>query len=140
MMKSPLNISLINSVNTLLLHYKLLDNDLESEFSSNEVEFAQKSLSSFFENIHPYLDEISKHHQTSLKGLQPEWRKFIRSFAQAKRNRMKYKSALFRKLKIDFSESQINNKETLSNLINSLNELRLFIDEEQLNKVNLFYR
>ncbi len=139
MMRSPLNISLINSVNTLLLHYKLLDNDLESEFGSDEVEFAQQSLSDFFENIHPYLDEINKQHQTSLKGLQPEWRKFIRSFAQAKRNRMKYKSTLFRKIKIDFSETQTNNKEALSSLISSLNELRLFIDEEQLNKVNLFY-
>jgi len=139
MMRSPLNISLINSVNTLLLHYKLLDNDLESEFGSDEVEFAQQSLSDFFENIHPYLDEINKQHQTSLKGLQPEWRKFIRSFAQAKRNRMKYKSTLFRKIRIDFSETQTNNKEALSNLISSLNELRLFIDEEQLNKVNLFY-
>ncbi len=138
-MRSPLNISLINSVNTLLLHYKLLDNDLESEFGSDEVEFAQQSLSDFFENIHPYLDEINKQHQTSLKGLQPEWRKFIRSFAQAKRNRMKYKSTLFRKIRIDFSETQTNNKEALSNLISSLNELRLFIDEEQLNKVNLFY-
>lgn len=138
-MRSPLNISLINSVNTLLLHYKLLDNDLESEFGSDEVEFAQQSLSDFFENIHPYLDEINKQHQTSLKGLQPEWRKFIRSFAQAKRNRMKYKSTLFRKIKIDFSETQTNNKEALSSLISSLNELRLFIDEEQLNKVNLFY-
>jgi hypothetical protein len=104
-----------------------------------KLNLLSKVYLTFFENIHPYLDEINKQHQTSLKGLQPEWRKFIRSFAQAKRNRMKYKSTLFRKIKIDFSETQTNNKEALSSLISSLNELRLFIDEEQLNKVNLFY-
>lgn len=140
-MKTPLNTSLINSVNTLLLHYKLIENNLESEYSNDEVIFAQKSIAEFFKNIHPYIDEVTRQKQSSLKGLKPEWRKFIRSFAQAKRNRLKYKSTLFRDLNIDFESIIINgDKEVLSDLINSLNELRLFINEEQLSKVNIFYR
>ncbi|MFT3703012.1 MAG: hypothetical protein QM802_11615 [Agriterribacter sp.] len=125
------NQKLMDAINLLLIHLKLISVDVQSKINDEDITKAKSYLSTFLKQLESLVVKVEKREEEPLIGVDLRLRSFAKSFVIAKSNRSKFKSPLFQDnishiLSLMENESIANTQE----LIQSLTELRQLIEEQ----------
>jgi len=123
------NQTLIDHVNKLLIHYKLLLVKKSHELVQNNIEESQNFLREFLNSILQFTQKPDSDKEAIL-GTDSRLRSFIRSFEVAKNKKRQFKSKLFKSDPFEIVNLIGNSKteEEYNQLINALTELRTIVE------------
>jgi hypothetical protein len=122
--------SVLAAINTLSIHLKLTLAGVADQEREEEAAEARERLASFLKEIERVVEELKQETAKPVLGADPRLRKLGESFIEAKRDRRRFHSALFRDNPAEsrrLLESQ--QPEDQKQLLSSLEELRILIEE-----------
>lgn len=125
------NQKLMDAINLLLIHMKLISANVKSNISDDDITKAKAHLSNFLKQLEALVFRVEKREEEPLIGVDLRLRSFAKSFVIAKGNKTKFQSSLFQDNISNILSSM--EKEPIVNtqeLIQSLTELRQLIEEQ----------
>ena len=124
------NQDLLAAINKLSIHLRLQLEGNEDAERAGEANKAREMLSSFFRELETLVNDTERGEEVPVLGANPRLRQLARSFVRAKRNRHRFRSSLFRNGAGCFQQLlQSNTKEDRQALLESLEELRVLVEE-----------
>ena len=124
------NQDLLAAINKLSIHLRLQLEGNEDAERAGEANKAREMLSSFFRELETLVNDTERGEEVPVLGANPRLRQLARSFVKAKRNRHRFRSSLFRNGAGCFQQLlQSNTKEDRQELLESLEELRVLVEE-----------
>jgi len=124
------NQDLLAAINKLSIHLRLQLEGNEDAERAGEANKAREMLSSFFRELETLVNDTERGEEVPVLGANPRLRQLARSFVKAKRNRHRFRSSLFRNGAGCFQQLlQSNTKEDRQALLESLEELRVLVEE-----------
>ncbi len=124
------NQDLLTAINKLSIHLRLQFEGNEDAERAGEANKAREMLSSFFRELETLVNDTERGEEVPVLGANPRLRQLARSFVKAKRNRHRFRSSLFRNGAGCFQQLlQSNTKEDRQALLESLEELRVLVEE-----------
>ena len=124
------NQDLLAAINKLSIHLRLQFEGNEDAERAGEANKAREMLSSFFRELETLVNDTERGEEVPVLGANPRLRQLARSFVKAKRNRHRFRSSLFRNGAGCFQQLlQSNTKEDRQALLESLEELRVLVEE-----------
>lgn len=124
------NQDLLAAINKLSIHLRLQLEGNEDAERVGEANKAREMLSSFFRELETLVNDTERGEEVPVLGANPRLRQLARSFVRAKRNRHRFRSSLFRNGAGCFQQLlQSNTKEDRQALLESLEELRVLVEE-----------
>ena len=124
------NQDLLAAINKLSIHLRLQFEGNEDAERAGEANKAREMLSSFFRELETLVNDTERGEEVPVLGANPRLRQLARSFVRAKRNRHRFRSSLFRNGAGCFQQLlQSNTKEDRQALLESLEELRVLVEE-----------
>ena len=124
------NQDLLAAINKLSIHLRLQLEGNEDAERVGEANKAREMLSSFFRELETLVNDTERGEEVPVLGANPRLRQLARSFVKAKRNRHRFRSSLFRNGAGCFQQLlQSNTKEDRQALLESLEELRVLVEE-----------
>ncbi len=124
------NQDLLASINKLSIHLRLQLEGNEDAERVGEANKAREMLSLFFRELETLVNDTERGEEVPVLGANPRLRQLARSFVKAKRNRHRFRSSLFRNGTGCFQQLlQSNTKEDRQALLESLEELRVLVEE-----------
>jgi len=124
------NQDLLVAINKLSIHLRLQFEGNEDAERAGEANKAREMLSSFFRELETLVNDTERGEEVPVLGANPRLRELARSFVRAKRNRRRFRSSLFRNGAGCFQQLlQSNTKEDRQALLESLEELRVLVEE-----------
>lgn len=126
---------LISAINTLLIHLKLKElgvTDKEREEKANE---AQEKILLFLESFEKIVSDVESEEAKATLGTDVRFRQLAKSFIKATNNRRRFKSLLFQNRITEFKKSLAQGSEDNKIQIESLEDLRLLVEEHLSNDI-----
>lgn len=124
------NQDLLAAINKLSIHLRLQLEGNEDAERVGEANKAREMLSLFFRELETLVNDTERGEEVPVLGANPRLRQLARSFVKAKRNRHRFRSSLFRNGAGCFQQLlQSNTKEDRQALLESLEELRVLVEE-----------
>ena len=124
------NQDLLAAINKLSIHLRLQFEGNEDAERAGEANKAREMLSLFFRELETLVNDTERGEEVPVLGANPRLRQLARSFVKAKRNRHRFRSSLFRNGAGCFQQLlQSNTKEDRQALLESLEELRVLVEE-----------
>ena len=124
------NQDLLAAINKLSIHLRPQFEGNEDAERAGEANKAREMLSSFFRELETLVNDTERGEEVPVLGANPRLRQLARSFVRAKRNRHRFRSSLFRNGAGCFQQLlQSNTKEDRQALLESLEELRVLVEE-----------
>lgn len=125
------NQKLLDAINLLLIHLKLIVAGVKSNVDSKMVEDSKSVILLFLKQLDNLVSKVEKREEEPLMGTDVRLRSFAKSFVEAKGRRTKFKSALFQASISSINEKlQSDNVSDSAELIQSLAELRVLLEEQ----------
>lgn len=125
------NQKLLDAINLLLIHLKLVNANVQSDINSDKIEPAKLYLLKFLDQLDDLVIKVEKMDEEPLVGTDIRLRTFAKSFVEAKGRKTKFKSSLFQSSIHSIHEMLTNNQPKDSKeLIQSLTELRILLEEQ----------
>jgi galactokinase len=121
---------LISAINTLSIHLKLKLLNVNDEERIQAVEKAKTVLAAFLKTLNTVVDRIEQTKSEPLTGVEPRLHQLANNLVTAKQKQSQFRSVLFN-TPPDRIEKMLNSDqvEEQKELINSLRELRTFLEE-----------
>ena len=125
------NQKLLDAINMLLIHLKLVAANVNSNISDNNIQQARSYLSYFLKQLEGLVVKVEKREEEPLIGADLRLRNFAKVFVTARGNKAKFKSSLFQNSIVGIlSMMDDDAAKNSSELIQSLTELRQLIEEQ----------
>jgi hypothetical protein len=125
------NQSLLDYINKVVIYLKLVGKNIDSKISIEEVTHAKGVIEKFLTKLNGLVVSVENDVNEPLTGVDLKLRSFAKSFVDARSRRTKFKSPLFvsdiEYIKNLLSSNGVENKQAL---IDSLNDLKLLLDEQ----------
>jgi hypothetical protein len=122
------NQSLIELISKFLIHIKLTTKGIISTINEQEISDAKEAIKLFLKSLNKAINDLEAQAPKSLLGIDSRQKSLIQSFTEAKKNKQKFKSKLFR-TSPQFIIDTIDNQEFSDELISSLSELRTLLND-----------
>ncbi len=125
------NQKLLDSINLILIHLKLLSTNIHSRVEDDKINLAIQYLVSFLDQLENLVIKVEKRDEDPLIGADIRLRTFAKCFVEAKGRKTKFRSSLFQS-SIPLIQGMIQNdlRENSSEIILSLTELRILLEEQ----------
>lgn len=121
---------LLSAINALSMHLKLTEEGVSDERRAKEAEEARGKLASFLDELEKLVGESDRGKASPVLGKDPRTRQLAESFMEARRERARFRSVLFRDdipraRRLLYSDAE----EDREPLLRCLQELRLLVQE-----------
>lgn len=121
---------LLTAINALSIHLKLEREGVNDAARQARAAEARNTLRAFFAELEPVINEVEDDDAGPVFGADPRLRELARSFVTARRNRHRFRSALFRDTFNQVRQLLDSRKpEDQELLLECLNELRVLVEE-----------
>ena len=121
---------LLTAINTLSIHLKLRLAGIPDEERSNRAQQARQTLTAFVRALHTLVQEAQQGEMRPLVGVDPRQRHFVKNCIEAKRDRRRFRSALFQRTPAEFQQLlSSDTEEEQHELLACLKELRTLLEE-----------
>jgi hypothetical protein len=125
------NQKLLDAINLLLIHFKLSSVNIQSKIEEDKIEPAKGYLLSFLDQLENLVIKVEKREDEPLVGTDIRLRTFAKSFVEARGRKTKFRSPLFQSsIPAIHTMIQNNRPEDSTELIQSLTELRVLLEEQ----------
>lgn len=122
--------ALLAAINALSIHTKLELANLPDKEGAGAADEARETLTSFFDQLGSVVGQAEQQEDGLVLGADPRLRQLARSFVDAKRNRRRFKSELFRDKFARVKQLLYSDrKDDKRSLIECLADLRVLIEE-----------
>ncbi len=122
--------AVLGAINTLSIHLKLNLAGIPDQERAEEATQARGTLTSFLKELETVVDELERKETKPVVGADPRLRQLGESFIEAKRDRRRFRSALFRDNLSDVRQLlQSDQADDQQRLLKSLEELRVLVEE-----------
>lgn len=125
------NQSLLDYINKVVIYLKLTGKNLDSKISIAEVNQAKSIIAKFLTKLNGLVVSVENDANDPMTGVDLKLRSFAKSFVDARSRRTKFKSPLFAS-NIEYIQNLLTSvgDENKQALIDSLNDLKLLLDEQ----------
>lgn len=120
---------LLAAINALSIHLKLEEAGKTDDTHAAQAAEARAVLGSFLEMLEPVVADAERGEANPVLGTDPRLRQLAKSFVSAKRNRHRFRSALFRDTFNRVQHLLASPEEDRRTLLECLGELRVLIEE-----------
>ncbi len=122
--------AVLGAINTLSIHLKLNLAGIPDQERAEEAAKARETLTSFLKELETVVDELEREETKPVVGADPRLRQLGESYIEAKRDRRRFHSALFRDNLSNVRQLlQSDQAEDQKRLLKNLEELRVLIEE-----------
>ena len=122
--------SVLAAINTLSIHLKLNLAGLADQEREEEAAQSRERLASFLNELEMVVEELEQEKVKPVVGADPRLRKLGESFMEAKRDRRRFRSELFRGRPAEIKQLlESKQPEDQKKLLASLEELRVLVEE-----------
>lgn len=121
---------LLSAINALSMHLKLMAEGVSDEGRVKEADEARSKLASFLDELEKLVGKSNRNKASPVLGKDPRTRQLAESFMEARRERARFRSVLFRgdiphARRLLYSDAE----EDREPLLRCLQELRLLVQE-----------
>lgn len=122
--------SILAAINVLSIHLKLNLVGVDDKKRTQEASQARETLGKFLRELEIVVEGLEHEETRPVMGADPRLRKLGESFIEAKRNRRRFRSSLFRRNFSDVQQLLSSDKgEDQKQLLKNLEELRVLVEE-----------
>ena len=121
---------LLTAINTLSIHLKLRLVGVPDEGRMSQAQQSRRTLMTFVRALHTLLQEAQQGEMKPLVGVDPRQRHFVKNCIEVKRDRRRFRSALFQHTPAEFQQLlSSDTEEDRYELLECLKELRTLLEE-----------